>query len=201
MSRSRWGLLLGLSTLGAWLLWPLIRPLLVPTSGTTLVVVFDGYHRLDAALARTPPRQPLLLIRCPSESQPSAAQLSLARQQGRVSFSVLGEGYDSATQITALARWLRHLPVRIPPVGQLLLVSDDAHLQRLIPATQVAVGGEGVRVSGLATDIPGQSQPVAPWPIVRDWWRLQLWRLSGTTGAFLVPDIQQQKRNRCGLRS
>ena len=36
-----------------WLLWPLLRPALNSARGTTLVVVLDGYHRLDAALTRT----------------------------------------------------------------------------------------------------------------------------------------------------
>ena len=34
-------------------------------------------------------------------------------------------------------------------------------------------------------------------PIARDWLRLQLWRASGSTGAFLVPAIQRRKQQEC----
>lgn len=64
----------GLSALVLWLLWPLLRPAVAPARGATLVVVFDGYHRLDAALAHT--RGPLLLLSCPLTGQPAPGRSS-----------------------------------------------------------------------------------------------------------------------------
>ena len=62
----------GLSALVLWLLWPLLRPAVAPARGATLVVVFDGYHRLDVALAET--SGPLLLLSCPLTGQPTPDQ-------------------------------------------------------------------------------------------------------------------------------
>jgi hypothetical protein len=86
-----------------WLLWPLLRPALAPARGTTLLVVIDGYHRLDAALTRTG-SLPLLLITCPRTGQPTAAQSQ--RAAGR-SFWVVRHGWNSAHQLTVFVRWLQ----------------------------------------------------------------------------------------------
>jgi hypothetical protein len=82
-----------------------------------------------------------------------------------------------------------------------LLVSDSHHLPRLIPSARLAVGGRGLAVASLLADAdrsPSQRQPPpGPWPISRDWLRLQLWRATGSTGAFLVPATQQRKDQEC----
>ncbi len=112
---------------GLWLAWPWIVPLVspVPTSGTgsDLVVVLDGgagrfavADRIGHALPQ-PPRH--LLIRCPRGTPPAQPTPELL------------QGFDTATQITALAHWLRHqsspalplaarafalaLPISLPP--------------------------------------------------------------------------------------
>lgn len=188
-------LLLGSAAL--WLLWPLLRPALAPARGTTLVVVFDGYHRLDAALQHTG-TSPLLLITCPRTGQPTPAQRH--RASGRL-FFVVSEGADSAEQLTVLARWLQLPPAALPPLGEVMLISDTHHLPRLLPSARLALGGRGWRVTGLPADAdwPAVARPPlpGPWPISRDWLRLQLWRATGITGAQLVPAIRRRKLAAC----
>ena len=183
----------------SWLFWPLLRPQLAPARGDTLVVVVDGYHRLDAALRYTGTR-PLLLISCPLTGQPTAAQ---RRQAAGRLFYTVHEGSDSAEQLTVLARWLQHPPARLPRLGRVLLVSDSHHLPRLLPAARLALGGRGLAVSGwiAAADRPAAVRPPLPpaWLISRDWLRLQLWRASGSTGAFLVPATKRRKQAECGV--
>jgi hypothetical protein len=174
-----------------WLLWPLLRPALAPARGTTLVVVFDGYHRLDAALARSG-SLPLLLITCPLTGQPTAAQRQRARSRP---FWVLNHGADSAQQLSWLARWLQRPPASLPPIGRVLLASDSHHLPRLLPAARLALGGQGLAVAGLTT--ASVQPPPGPWPILRDSLRLQLWRATGSTGAFLVPATLRAKQAAC----
>ena len=91
---------------GLWLPWPWIVPLVspVPTPGpgSDLVVVLDGgsgrfaaADRIGQALPQPPSR---LLIRCPRGTLPPQPTPELL------------QGFDTATQITALAHWLRHQP-------------------------------------------------------------------------------------------
>lgn len=189
---------LGSGLAALWLLWPLLRPGLAPARGTTLVVVFDGYHRLDAALARTG-SLPLLLITCPRTGQPTVSQ---TRRAGGRPFWSVNRGFDSAQQLTVLAGWLRHPPAALPAAGVVLLVSDSHHLPRLLPAARLALGGMGLRVAGLPADADRslrQRNPApGPWPIGRDWLRLQLWRATGSTGAFLAPLTLRRKQAACG---
>ncbi|MEB3193731.1 MAG: hypothetical protein VKO19_01235, partial [Cyanobacteriota bacterium] len=87
------------------------------------------------------------------------------------------------------------------PLGRVLLVSDSHHLPRLLPAARLAVGGRGLAVATLLADAavpPSQRHPPpGPWPITRDWLRLQLWRATGSTGAFLAPATRQRKAQEC----
>jgi hypothetical protein len=187
---------LAISVAALWLLWPLLRPALAPARGSTLVAVFDGYHRLDAALERT--TGPLLLLSCPLTGQPTAAQL---RRAGSRPLFIDRSGQDSARQLTALADWLAQPPAALPPFGRVVLVSDSHHLPRLLPAARLALGGRGFSLAFLTADAhtpPAQRHPPpGPLPITRDWLRLQLWRATGSTGAFLVPSIQRRKLHEC----
>jgi len=174
----------------------LVRPALAPARGATLVVVFDGYHRLDAALERS--SGPLLLLSCPLTGQPTAAQRLRA---GPRPLFIDRSGQDSARQLTALAAWLAHPPASLPPFGRVLLVSDSHHIPRLLPAARLALGGWGLTVASLLADADGppalRHPPPGLGPIARDWLRLQLWRATGSTGAFLVPAIQRRKQQEC----
>ena len=96
---------------GLWLAWPWLVPLFspVPTSGagSDLVVVLDGgsgrfatADRIGQELPQPPHR---LLIRCPRGTPPPQPTPELL------------QGFDTATQITALAHWLRHQPSPASP--------------------------------------------------------------------------------------
>ncbi|MFM8276608.1 MAG: hypothetical protein ACKN89_06415 [Cyanobium sp.] len=188
---------LGISVAALWALWPLLRPAFAPAPGTTLVVVFDGYHRLDAALERT--SGPLLLLSCPRTGQPTAAQI---RRAGSRPLFIDRSGQNSARQLTALAEWLARPPTTLPPFGRVLLVSDSHHIPRLLPAAHLALGSQGLAVSGLLANahLPSSHRlaPPGPWPITRDWLRLQLWRATGSTGDFLLPEYRSRKQQQCG---
>ena len=78
------------------------------------------------------------------------------------------QGFDTATQITALVHWLRHQPM-----------------------PRSALGSQGIRVgpADLPTPSPGERRK-----LVRDALRLTLWRATGSTGAWLAPKVVARKR-------
>ena len=87
-----------------------------------------------------------------------------------------------------------------PPLGRVLLVTDSHHLPRLLPAARLAIGGGGLAVASLPADAavpPPSAIPPGPWPVIRDWLRLQLWRATGSIGAFLAPATRQRKAQEC----
>ena len=179
----------------SWIVWPLLRPRLWPADGPRWIVVMDGFHRLDAALARQQPSgEPILLITCPATGQPSAVQ----RQLASAPLLVLREGFDTATQAVALARWLRNRRAEgIPSPRQIVLVSDAHHFPRAALAAQIAVGGSGTEVLPLSAR-PGMGVAFwRQWPLWRDAARLQLWRITGSTGALLHAPIRQRKIKAC----
>lgn len=196
-----------------WLVWPWLRPWLWPARGPAWLVVLDGYHRLDRALA-VQRRQPLpiLLISCPATGQPTPQQW----RQARAPLLLLRQGFDTAGQMAALARWRPRLPVgpahswleQAAP-AQVWLVTDPSHLPRAQLAAQIALGSGGTRVRSLPAPPPGSdplvgtaplvgaAAPTSAWPLWRDALRLQLWRLTGSTGALLRPDLLRAKRVLC----
>ena len=199
-----------LSSAVLWLAWPWLRPRLWPAQGAAWLVVLDGYHRLDAAIARQERTgEPILLITCPSTGQPTTAQ-RLRQREARQRLVpppplvVLEQGFDTATQATALAQWLQkrqRLGQAIP--GQLDLVSDPHHFPRARWAAQIVAGGYGSEVLALPV-VPlafasGSTMPAPDWPSWRDALRLQLWRATGSTGAVLAPELTARKRGACGL--
>jgi len=124
---------------------------------------------------------------------------------------LLRQGIDTAGQMAALGRWRPQLPdnphQRWRPVSApalVWLVSDPAHLPRARLAAQIALGPAGTRVLPLPAPLPGSPpNPTervpdrADWPLWRDALRLQLWRLSGSTGAALRPELRQRKHSLC----
>jgi hypothetical protein len=119
---------------GLWLAWPWIVPLVspVPTSGPggDLVVVLDGgsgrfaaADRIGQALSQ-PPRH--LLIRCPRGTPPPQPTPELL------------QGFDTATQITALAHWLRHQPS--PRSARVWIATDPDHTARAVVLARIALG-------------------------------------------------------------
>jgi len=162
-------LLLGTSAAGLWLAWPWIVPLVspVPTSapGSDLVVVLDGGPGRFAAAdsighsLSKPPRR--LLIRCPRGTPPPQPTPELL------------QGFDTATQITALANWLLHQP-----------------------SPRIALGSQGIRVGPADWPTPSPSEHRK---LLRDALRLTLWRATGSTGAWLAPQVVARKRADCGV--
>ncbi len=192
-----------------WLAWPWLRPRLWPAAGPTWLVVLDGYHRLDTTLERQARTgEPILLITCPATGQPTAAQWARQREIAllhpqRPPLLVLQQGFDTATQAVALAQWLQHRQRQGQPAPQqLFLVSDAHHFPRASWAAQIAAGSSGSQVQPLPvrSGSAGLAQP-APWadrPSWRDALRLQLWRATGSTGAWLKPEVAARKRAACG---
>ncbi len=182
-----------------WWLWPWLRPFLWPANGADWLVVLDGYHRLDHALERqTRTAQPILLITCPLTGQPTPSQRRWARRRGSraARLVVLQHGFDTATQMVALARWLeQQSSLGLSQPRRILVVSDSHHFPRASLAAQIAVGGAGTRVSALPVSALPSASP--PWPTWRDALRLQLWRLTGSTGGLLNPPRLRSKIRAC----
>ena len=195
-----------------WLAWPWLRPRLWPAQGAAWLVVLDGYHRLDAAIARQDlTGEPILLITCPATGQPTTAQRlrQLVVSQRLVPpppLVVVEHGFDTATQATALAQWLQErqrLGQSIP--RQLHLVSDPHHFPRARWAAQIAAVGYGSPVLALPV-VPlakasGSNTPSPDWPSWRDTLRLQLWRSTGSTGALLSGYKLERKIQACSSSS
>ena len=82
-------------------------------------------------------------------------------------------------------------------------MSDPHHFPRSRWAAQIAAGGYGSEVLSLPVVPPaslsGSTTPSADWPSWRDALRLQLWRATGGTGAWLAPELTARKRGACGL--
>jgi len=103
------------------------------------------------------------------------------------------QGFDTVTQITALAQWLqrqqRPLPKRVS------IATDPDHTARAVLNAQIALGPRGIKVGPAATT----ARPIERRKRLRDAFRLQLWRATGSTGALLAPEWAAGKRASCGL--
>ena len=175
---------------GLWLAWPWIVPLVSPvppsTVGSDLVVVLDGglgrfaaADRIGHALRHPPHR---LLIRCHRATQPPQPTPELL------------QGFDTATQITALAHWLRHQPS--PRSARVWIATDPDYTARAVVLARIALGSQGIRVA--PADWPNPS-PGEGRKLLRDALRLTLWRATGSTGAWLAPKVAARKRADCGV--
>ena len=103
-------------------------------------------------------------------------------------------GFDTAIQITALAHWLRHQPS--PRIARVWIATDPDHTARAVVLARIALGGQGIRVG--PADLPTPS-PSEHRKLLRDALRLTLWRATGSTGAWLSPDVLARKRAVCGV--
>lgn len=172
----------------AWLAWPWIAPsspaASTPAGSPDLLVLLDGTpsrrsaaERIAAGLPQ-PPRR--LLIRCPRGASPS--------QQ----WPVLLQGFDTVTQVTALAQWLRHQP----HVSRVWIATDRDHTARAVLLAHIALGSQGIRVFPASPPPPSSSERRKLW---RDALRLTLWRATGSTGGWLAPDALARKQAACGV--
>jgi hypothetical protein len=155
--------------------------------GGDLIVVLDGgverLVRADQFRQQFPLQQPeQLLIRCPrSPSVPQPMQELL-------------QGYDTATQITALADWLRRR--RAQPPQRIWIATDPEHTARATLLARIALAGRGIQIQ---PDPPPPPSPGERRKLVRDALRLSFWRATGSTGGWLVPQVVARKRVQCGL--
>ncbi len=175
---------------GLWFAWPWIVPLVSPvptsTAGSDLVVVLDGGSARFAAADRighTLPQLPQrLLIRCPRGTLPPQPTPKLL------------QGFDTASQITALAHWLRRQPS--PRSARVWIATDPDHTVRAVVLARIALGSQGIRVG--PADLPTPSSADRR-KLLRDALRLTLWRATGSTGAWLAPEVVARKRPDCGV--
>ena len=182
---------------GGWFTWPFLVPMLSPASGPPWFVVLDGYHRLDAALdLQRQPRMlawPILLITCPTTSQPSSQQ----RQNAVGVLETILDGTDTADQAAVLSRYLRLFPTKERP-RSIWLISDSHHFPRAAWAFQTAVGGLGIFVQAHPVDAMKKTRHLSGfWLALRDFARIQFWRWSSSTGAFMRPNHAQNKYEDC----
>ena len=124
---------------------------------------------------RLSPRR--LLIRCPRGTPPPHPTPELL------------QGFDTATQITALAHWFRHQPT--PRSARVWIATDPDHTARVVVLARIALGSQGIRVG--PADLPSPSSAERR-KLLRDALRLSLWRATGSTGAWLAPKVAARKK-------
>ena len=103
------------------------------------------------------------------------------------------QGFDTATQITPLAHWLRHQPS--PRIARVWIATDPDHTARAVVLARIAFGSQGIRVGPADWPTPSPSEHRK---LLRDALRLTLWRATGSTGAWLAPQVVARKRADCG---
>ena len=167
----------------------------IRAQASDLIVVHDGASsRLEQAerfrqqvLQEHPrPGRPLepahLLIRCPRTSSPPQPMPELLR------------GYDTVTQITALANWLQHRQALLPQ--RIWIATDPDHTARATLLARIGLAGRGIQIQ---PDPPPTPSPSEHRKLLRDVLRINLWRATGSTGAWVVPEIVARKRAGCGV--
>ena len=151
-----------------------------------LIVVLDGTPtRLEQAqrfrqqLRHKPAH---LLIRFPRASPPPQPMPELL------------QGYDTETQITALANWLQHR--QAPAPQRIWIATDPDHTARVTLLARIALAGRGIQIQPDPPPTPGPSEHRK---LLRDALRITLWRATGSNGAWLAPQIVARKRADCGV--
>ena len=80
-----------------------------------------------------------------------------------------------------MANWLKHRQV---PAPQRIWIS------------RIALAGRGIQIQ---PDPPPTPSPSEHRKLLRDALRLTLWRVTGSTGAWLAPQVGARKRADCGV--
>ncbi|MCP9807754.1 hypothetical protein KBY71_14680 [Cyanobium sp. T1B-Tous] len=149
------------------------------------MVLDGGSGRFAAAdrIGQALPQQPLrLLIRCPRGTPPPQPTPEML------------QGFDTATQITALAHCLRHQPS--PRIARVWIATDPDHTARAVILARIALGSQGIRVGPADWPTPRSAERRK---LFRDALRLTLWRATGSTGALFAPKVVARKRADCGV--
>jgi hypothetical protein len=76
------------------------------------------------------------------------------------------------------------------------IATDPDHTARAVILARIALGSQGIRVG--PADLP-TSSPSERRKLLRDVLRFTLWRATGSTGAWLAPEIVARKRADCGV--
>jgi hypothetical protein len=105
----------------------------------------------------------------------------------------LFQGFDTAIQITALAQLLQQQ--QHPLLKRVWIATDPDHTARAVLNAQILLGPRGIQVG----PPPPPASPAERRKLLRDALRLQLWRATGSTGAWLAPELAALKRAACGL--
>ena len=116
------------------------------------------------------------------------------KQTERYRRQLLPPRYVIATQITALAKWLQHR--QAPAPQHLWIATDPDHTARATLLARIALAGRGIQIQ---PDPPPTPSPSEHRKLLRDALRLTLWRVTGSTGAWLLPQIVARKRADCGV--
>jgi hypothetical protein len=104
------------------------------------------------------------------------------------------QGFDTATQITALAHWLRHQPS--PRSARVWIATDPDHTAPAVVLARIALGSQGSLVGPADWPTPSSGERRK---LFRDVLLLTLWRATGSTGAGLVPQVVAGIRADCGV--
>jgi hypothetical protein len=76
------------------------------------------------------------------------------------------------------------------------IATDPDHTARAVVLARIALGSQGIRVGPADLPIPS---PGERRKLFRDVLRLILWRATGSTGAWLAPEVAARKRADCGV--
>ena len=111
----------------------------------------------------------------------------------RLEIACSSPGQPSPAPIDLL-HWLRNQ--RSPRSVRVRIAIDPVHTARAVILARIGLGSQGIRVGPV--DLPTCS-PSERRKLLRDALRLTLWRATGSTGAWLVPQIVARKRADCGV--
>jgi hypothetical protein len=73
---------------------------------------------------------------------------------------------------------------------------DPDHTARAVVLANIALGSHGIRLCPANLPTPSSAERRK---LLRDALRFTLWRATGSTGAWLVPQIVARKRADCGV--
>ena len=93
-----------------------------------------------------------------------------------------------------MANWLQHR--QAPAPQRLWIATDPDHTARAVVLARIALGSQGIRVGPADWPTPSSAERRK---LLRDALRLTLWRATGSTGAWLAPQVVERKRADCGV--
>ena len=116
------------------------------------------------------------------------------KQTERYRKQLLSPRFVTATQITAFANWLQQRQALLPQ--RIWIATDPDHTARATLLARIALAGRGIQIQ---PDPPPTPSPSEHRKLLRDALRLTLWRVTGSPGAWVVPQIVARKRAGCGV--